>query len=199
MDAARLDRFMAQYALRRDEQQVYLRLPTKGANELRPYLGWRWGAPTGQQILGQGFDDWGERGAAFRYIDALKQPLLYSHSLAVRNPLGSEAYAWRSVAELGMGGFPWTRRRRRCLAEYLTFIREMRPLLESDVLILVEEPAYIASAWGNCPQVPCAVICRRVARARSSSTASVAATSAAPIAMRAICQPGMPPVTMACT
>lgn len=144
MDAARLDRFMAQYALRRDEQQVYLRLPTKGANELRPYLGWRWGAPTGQQILGQGFDDWGERGAAFRYIDALKQPLLYSHSLAVRNPLGSEAYAWRSVAELGMGGFPWTRRRRRCLAEYLTFIREMRPLLESDVLILVEEPAYIA-------------------------------------------------------
>ena len=36
---------------------------------------------------------------------------------------------------------------------------------------------------------------RRVARARSRSTAAVAASRAAPMAMRVICQPGIPPVT----
>ena len=40
-----------------------------------------------------------------------------------------------------------------------------------------------------------AVTWRRAERARSMSTAAVAATSAAPIAIRAICQPGVPPTT----
>lgn len=35
--------------------------------------------------------------------------------------------------------------------------------------------------------------CRRAASARSSSTATIAANSAAAAAIRAICQPGMPP------
>src|SRR6266566_1283351 len=40
---------------------------------------------------------------------------------------------------------------------------------------------------------------RWVAHARSRSTAAAAATSAAASAIRVICQPGMPPVTMVCT
>src|SRR5215469_9444105 len=36
---------------------------------------------------------------------------------------------------------------------------------------------------------------RRVVRARSASTATVAASRAAPAAIRPICQPGMPPIT----
>jgi hypothetical protein len=43
-------------------------------------------------------------------------------------------------------------------------------------------------------QVPGAVMCRRAVRARSRRTASTAVSSAAPAAIRAICQPGMPPV-----
>jgi hypothetical protein len=35
-----------------------------------------------------------------------------------------------------------------------------------------------------------------VVRARSISTATVAASKAAPVAIRVICQPGMPPATM---
>src|SRR6202034_413210 len=44
-------------------------------------------------------------------------------------------------------------------------------------------------------QVAAAADLRRVARARFTSTATVAATSAAAAAIRAICQPGMPPTT----
>src|SRR5580693_2912205 len=44
-----------------------------------------------------------------------------------------------------------------------------------------------------------AVSCWCAVRARSRLTARAAATIAAPIAMSAICQPGMPPVTMVCT
>ena len=40
---------------------------------------------------------------------------------------------------------------------------------------------------------------RRVARARSASTATVAASRAAATAMRVICQPGMPPETVVWT
>jgi hypothetical protein len=40
------------------------------------------------------------------------------------------------------------------------------------------------------------VAARRAVRARSSSTAAVAAARAAAIAMRVICQPGIPPVTI---
>ena len=51
---------------------------------------------------------------------------------------------------------------------------------------------------GRAPHVPgIAEAARRVARARSSRTAAVAATRAAPTAMRAICQPGMPPAVTA--
>ena len=39
------------------------------------------------------------------------------------------------------------------------------------------------------------VVSRRAAHARYTSTAAVAASSAAPIAIRAICQPGIPPIT----
>ena len=37
---------------------------------------------------------------------------------------------------------------------------------------------------------------RRAARARSARTATVAASRAVPTAIRAICQPGIPPATM---
>jgi len=39
-----------------------------------------------------------------------------------------------------------------------------------------------------------AAAARRVARARSRTTAAVAASRAAPMAIRAICQPAMPPL-----
>src|SRR5215813_7914225 len=42
-------------------------------------------------------------------------------------------------------------------------------------------------------------MCRRAAHARSTSTAMAAARTAAPTAMRAICQPGMPPACTTCT
>jgi hypothetical protein len=44
-------------------------------------------------------------------------------------------------------------------------------------------------------QAAAVVVFRRAARARPASTAIVAASSAAATAIRAICQPGMPPVT----
>jgi hypothetical protein len=56
------------------------------------------------------------------------------------------------------------------------------------VMLLLPGPLFMARA--------AAVIAfRRVARARSSSTAKVAASRADPTAIRAICQPGMPPAT----
>jgi hypothetical protein len=49
-----------------------------------------------------------------------------------------------------------------------------------------------AVAWA---QVACLVTRRRAARIRSAVTASAAVSSAAPAAIRAICQPGVPPMT----
>ena len=47
--------------------------------------------------------------------------------------------------------------------------------------------------------LPAAPGLRREAHARSASTAAMAVSSAAPVAISAICQPGIPPTTTVCT
>ncbi len=78
--------------------------------------------------------------------------------------------------------------------------RGLALMLAPAVLLLAVPPAGRrgpgGTAWPACTAQAVAVTAwRRVARTRYASTAAAAANRAAPAAIRAICQPGMPPTT----
>ena len=78
--------------------------------------------------------------------------------------------------------------------------RGLALMLAPAVLLLAVPPAGrrgpAGTAWSACTAQAVAVAAwRRVARTRYASTAAAAANRAAPAAIRAICQPGMPPTT----
>ncbi len=129
-------------------QFVPVRLPpAKPAGHLRPYLPITTrSAPnkpnTGYFVFDQTEDD------LWCTVDAIKHHLLYCHSVAIENPMA----VWMMDKQMGgnqlsrainlqRGYLGWRFNSPMIMARFVSFLTHVRPLVESGVLIIVEQQA----------------------------------------------------------
>jgi hypothetical protein len=133
-DASRLEAWMDAY----EEFASTSRLKSRNleSGEIRPYfhtqsrwLPWARG----------GFDFKGE---TFALADEIKHRLLYSHSLALDDELGSRLDACIAKLHLGEDEFE----ARASLLAYANLLLHLAPLLRSDILCMVTPSAYVEDA-----------------------------------------------------
>jgi hypothetical protein len=120
--------------------------PQKQPGHLRPYLPIETlptsGKPnTGYFVFDSTEDD------LWSTVDAIKHHLLYCHSVAIENPMAvwmmdkGGALTFSRAANLQKGILGWQFNSSIIMAQWLSFLTHVRPLIESGALIIVEEQA----------------------------------------------------------
>lgn len=117
------------------------RLPPKGADHLRPYLTgpslWYASQVHRLPLTAQNFTIFSGPATAAEQEDAIKQHLLYCHSVAMDDPLPRILYIVEGTSgndPQAIDGF----------ANYCTFLNMVKPLVESGVLFFVNKDTYMS-------------------------------------------------------